>query len=113
MLYACYTRVHSHPRNHEVVGSAIGRAWLTSSKIARKAGHHQTAYSAMLQARHWNTPYYFVQGCKLLHIGGDSIRALQELNNALSRDVIDLTSDESDEDMDVENCDLDGSYDFV
>jgi len=38
----------------------------------------------MLQARHRGAAHYFVQGCKLLKSEGDSIRALQELDNALA-----------------------------
>jgi serine/threonine-protein kinase ATR len=66
------------------VNAALGGAWLASSKIARKAGHFQAAYSAMLQARHRGAAHYFIQGCKLLKSEGDSIRALQELDNALA-----------------------------
>ncbi|KAG8798407.1 serine/threonine-protein kinase M1, partial [Serendipita sp. 399] len=73
--------------------------WLTSSKIARKAGHFQAAYSALLQGRQRDAPFHFVQGCKLLESGGESIRALQELNNSLetntqSGDVIELTTED-------------------
>jgi serine/threonine-protein kinase ATR len=66
------------------VNAAVSRAWLASSKIARKAGHFQAAYSAMLQARHRGAAHFFIQGCKLLKSEGDSIRALQELDNALA-----------------------------
>lgn len=61
----------------------IGRAWLMTAKLARKAGHSQTAYSAMLQAQHCHASYSFIQGCKLIKANGESLRALQELENAL------------------------------
>lgn len=38
----------------------------------------------MLQARYRGATHYFIQGCKLLKSEGDSIRALQELDNALA-----------------------------
>ncbi|KDQ08227.1 hypothetical protein BOTBODRAFT_569890 [Botryobasidium botryosum FD-172 SS1] len=77
----------------------IGYAWLCSSKLARKAGHSQTAYSAMLQARQWDAPYAFIQRTKLLRSNGEGLRALQELENALqaltpSNGVIDLTGND-------------------
>lgn len=83
------------------INALVGRYWLASSKIARKAGHFQAAYSSLLQGRERGAPYYFIQGCKLLYSSGESIRALQELNNALaltgdldSSDIIDLTEDD-------------------
>ncbi|KAF8592595.1 hypothetical protein K439DRAFT_1625944 [Ramaria rubella] len=80
--------------------TVIGRAWLSTAKIARKAGHSQTAYSAMLQAERAETPFSFIQSAKLVKAGGEPIRALQELNKALEKssmkgndDVIDLTEE--------------------
>ncbi|CDZ97128.1 serine threonine-protein kinase atr [Phaffia rhodozyma] len=61
----------------------IGKAWLLTSKIARKAGHTQTAYSAVLQARQNDAPYTFVQDAKLLLSSGQALRALQELKHTL------------------------------
>ncbi|KAH9855081.1 hypothetical protein C2E23DRAFT_725567 [Lenzites betulinus] len=87
------------------VNEATGRSWLTSSKIARKAGHTQTAYSAILQAQRCNTPYSFVENAKLVRTREDPLRALQELEKAMRlsgflsaersqrhEDVIDLTA---------------------
>ncbi|TDL29365.1 hypothetical protein BD410DRAFT_710460 [Rickenella mellea] len=62
---------------------AIGQAWLVSSKIARKAGHWQTAYNAVLQAQEGETPHAFFQSAKLVKAAGEPLRALRELNNAL------------------------------
>jgi serine/threonine-protein kinase ATR len=76
----------------------IGRSWLASAKIARKAGHISTAYSALLQAKHHQTPYAFVQAAKLVRAKGENERALRDLEHSLvlaeqSEDIIDLTDD--------------------
>lgn len=63
----------------------IGRTWLASAKIARKAGHWQTAYSAMLQAQQRSTPFWFVESAKLIKANGEPLRALHELENAIRR----------------------------
>lgn len=59
------------------------QSWITSSKIARRAGHSQTAYSAALQASQWKAPLAFVQQAKLLAMGDQCQAALQELSNSL------------------------------
>ncbi|KAI0638446.1 hypothetical protein C8Q77DRAFT_1046895 [Trametes polyzona] len=89
------------------VKAATGKSWLMSSKIARKAGHTQTAYSAILQAQRCNTPYSFVENAKLVRVREDPLRALQELEKAMrlsgflpsersqrQDDMIDLTVDQ-------------------
>ncbi len=53
------------------------------AKIARKAGHAQTAYGAVLQAQQRNAPFYFVEQSKLVKENGESLRALHELENSL------------------------------
>ena len=63
--------------------NVIGLTWLDSSKIARKAGHWQTAYSAMLQAQRRAAPYWFLESAKLTKATGEPLRALQELEHAL------------------------------
>ena len=79
-----FSLLSSLSNNTLVDGHAeIGQAWLLSSKIARKAGHVQTAYSAVLQAGQSSTPFAFVQGAKLLASGGQALRALQELQHSL------------------------------
>ena len=62
---------------------AIGRAWLDSAKLARKSGHRQTAYSAVLQAQESEAPFTFYQSAKLVKESGEPLRALHELDNAL------------------------------
>lgn len=61
----------------------IGNLWLETSKIARKAGHAQTAYSAILQARDLEAPYVFVQSAKLLKAGDEEYKAIQNIDYAL------------------------------
>ncbi|KAG6868123.1 hypothetical protein C0993_007327 [Termitomyces sp. T159_Od127] len=79
-----------------------GRSWLTSAAIARKAGHWQTAYSAMLQATQNKTKFSFFESAKLIKALGEPLRALTELENSMrslgmlegSSNVVDLTQDE-------------------
>ncbi|CCO31653.1 ataxia telangiectasia and Rad3 related [Rhizoctonia solani AG-1 IB] len=61
----------------------IGQTWLTSSKIAIKASHFQTAYSSILQAQRNETAFSFIQGCKLTKALGEPLRALQEITHAV------------------------------
>ncbi|WFD02134.1 non-specific serine/threonine protein kinase [Malassezia obtusa] len=62
---------------------AIGDAWILTAKTARRAGHAQTAYSAVLQALQSGAPYAFVQKAKLLAHSDQVQAALQELAHAL------------------------------
>ncbi|KAJ7581045.1 hypothetical protein C8J56DRAFT_793738 [Mycena floridula] len=83
----------------------IARSWLTSAKIARKAGQWQTAYSAMLQAQQSKAAFSFMQSAKLLKETGEPLRALQELENSMKllglledgSGVVDLTLEHDDE----------------
>ncbi|KAI0053695.1 hypothetical protein FA95DRAFT_478808 [Auriscalpium vulgare] len=89
-------------QRYRPMAGEIGRSWSASAKIARKAGHWQTAYTAMLQAQEHRTPFSFVQSSKLLKATGEPLRALQELENAMRvakaqgghGDVIDLTEED-------------------
>lgn len=67
-------------------------AWLTTSKIARKAGHVQTAYSAILQAMALHAPFTFVQQAKLMRANGQPLKALSELENILPTLRLDSTT---------------------
>ncbi|KAJ6486408.1 hypothetical protein C8R47DRAFT_1216527 [Mycena vitilis] len=82
----------------------IGRSWLASAKIARKAGQWQTAYSAMLQAQQSSSTWFsFMESAKLVKATGEPLRALQELENSMRllgliedrKDLVDLTEDDS------------------
>ncbi|KAJ7688699.1 hypothetical protein B0H17DRAFT_938064 [Mycena rosella] len=91
----------SSPR--QTFAGEIGRSWLASAKIARKAGQWQTAYSAMLQAQQSNTRFSFMESAKLVKATGEPLRALQELENSMRllgliedrADVVDLTEDDN------------------
>ncbi|KAJ7130974.1 hypothetical protein C8R46DRAFT_1327841 [Mycena filopes] len=80
----------------------IGRSWLASAKIARKAGQWQTAYSAMLQAQQIPNTFSFMENAKLVRATAEPLRALQELENSMRllgliedrKDVVDLTEDD-------------------
>jgi serine/threonine-protein kinase ATR len=61
----------------------IGKAWILSSKMARKAGYEQTAYSAALQAKEVDAPFAFVQQAKLTKLHGGVWKALEELTKSL------------------------------
>lgn len=62
----------------------VGEAWISTAKIARRAGHIQTAYSATLQATQQKAPFAFVQRVKLLAQEEQTHAAIQDLNNSLS-----------------------------
>lgn len=66
-----------------VMRGEVGQSWVSTSKIARRAGHIQTAYSAVLQAVQCQAPFAFVQRAKLLALSEQTQGAIQELNNAL------------------------------
>jgi hypothetical protein len=67
----------------DILRHQVGQAWLTSSKIAIKASHFQTAYSSILQAQQNGMLFSFVQGCKLTRALGEPLRALQELSHSI------------------------------
>lgn len=73
----------------------IGDAWILSSKIARKAGYEQTAYSATLQAREADAPFAFVQEAKLRRAQGSVFKALTDLQNTLAPLATDSKASES------------------
>lgn len=83
----------------------IGKAWLSSAKIARKAKQWQTAYSATLQAKRSKAPYSFIESAKLLKASGEPLHALLELENSVKLlklfddQVLDLTVDAESERM--------------
>lgn len=62
----------------------IGPLWLATSKIALKANHLQTAYSAILQASQLQADFTFLQSAKLYKANDQLYRALQELEQGLN-----------------------------
>ncbi|XP_006456710.1 hypothetical protein AGABI2DRAFT_78376 [Agaricus bisporus var. bisporus H97] len=94
-----------------VVTAEVGRTWLTSAKIARKAGQWQTAYSAMLQAQQSKSKFSFIESAKLIKVTDEPLRALKELENSMklaglleNSDVLDLTSDDEADGMKAKAC---------
>ncbi|KZT29389.1 hypothetical protein NEOLEDRAFT_1056118 [Neolentinus lepideus HHB14362 ss-1] len=87
-------------KHDKLIEAEIGRSWVSSAKIARKASYWQTAYSAVLQAQQSHTPFAFTEGAKLTRAGGEPLRALQELERFLNlqqlsgENIIDLTEEE-------------------
>jgi hypothetical protein len=82
MFKHTFTFTNSSGKVSEIRGE-IGQTWLTSSKIAIKASHFQTAYSSILQAQRNETAFSFIQGCKLTKALGEPLRALQEITHAV------------------------------
>ncbi|KIK53267.1 hypothetical protein GYMLUDRAFT_77511 [Collybiopsis luxurians FD-317 M1] len=76
----------------DVLKQEIGKSWLASAKIARKAGQWQTAYSAMLQSQQSKTENAFIESAKLVKAMGDPLHALQQLENSMQ--LHDLLKDE-------------------
>ena len=97
-----FDAMHSQQR-YSILAGEIGRSWLNSAKIARKAGHWQTAYSAILQAQESRTAFSLMQKVRLIRVTGEPLRALQELEHYLQTtraqesqpdsEVIDITEE--------------------
>ncbi|KAG8511432.1 Serine/threonine-protein kinase ATR, partial [Galemys pyrenaicus] len=54
----------------------LGECWLQSARVARKAGHHQTAYNALLNAGESRLAELYVERAKWLWSKGDVHQAL-------------------------------------
>nr|XP_044992414.1 serine/threonine-protein kinase ATR isoform X2 [Jaculus jaculus] len=54
----------------------VGECWLQSARVARKAGHHQTAYNALLNAGESQLAELYVEKAKWLWSKGDVHQAL-------------------------------------
>ncbi|XP_048190897.1 serine/threonine-protein kinase ATR isoform X2 [Perognathus longimembris pacificus] len=54
----------------------IGECWLQSARVARKAGHHQTAYNALLNAGESRLAELYMEKAKWLWSKGDVHQAL-------------------------------------
>ncbi|WFD35666.1 non-specific serine/threonine protein kinase [Malassezia cuniculi] len=63
----------------------IGECWLLTAKSARRAGHLQTAYSAVLQALHFDAPNAYIQKAKLFAHTDQVQGALRELAHVLDQ----------------------------
>lgn len=103
--YHSRVQLNSHPcrltRKNPRLGLSreIGKSWLASAKIARKAKQWQTAYSAVLQAQQSKASYSFIESAKLLKTSGEPLRALNELENSIKHlglfddQILDLTAE--------------------
>lgn len=112
MNVSCFCQPKTNILSSNIPGSQvlkreIGRSWLASAKIARKAGQWQTAYSAMLQSQQNKTRYSFMESAKLVKAMGDPLHALQQLENSMQLhnlledevNVVDLTNDDNEENL--------------
>jgi serine/threonine-protein kinase ATR len=73
---------HSNIIGHQAL---LGPMWLESAKIARNAGHGQTAYSAVLRADQLNAPSTYLQSAKLKHADHhQDQRAIQDLSTVIA-----------------------------
>uniref|UniRef100_A0AAY5KRD1 Serine/threonine-protein kinase ATR n=1 Tax=Esox lucius TaxID=8010 RepID=A0AAY5KRD1_ESOLU len=54
----------------------VGECWLQSARVARKAGHHQTAFNALLNAQNTHTAELLTEKAKWLWSKGDVHQAL-------------------------------------
>lgn len=61
--------------------SDVSGLWVETAKIARKAGHVQTAYSSVLQASELRAPMAFLQRAKLLKLEDQPHKAIAEVVN--------------------------------
>ncbi|XP_076443272.1 serine/threonine-protein kinase ATR-like isoform X2 [Babylonia areolata] len=55
---------HSHADN--TLDTTIGKWWLWSAKVARKAGYLQTSYGCLLHASSYSLPEFFIEKAKWL-----------------------------------------------
>ncbi|XP_025077039.1 serine/threonine-protein kinase ATR-like isoform X1 [Pomacea canaliculata] len=67
------------------VDKTIGRWWLWSAKVARKAGYLQTAYGCLLQASAFDMPEFFVEKAKWLWEKGENDTALSCLEKGIAQ----------------------------
>ncbi|XP_064607735.1 serine/threonine-protein kinase ATR-like [Liolophura sinensis] len=70
--------------DHPMMDLETGRIWLRIAKVARKAGHLQTSYSAMLQASNCNLTLLCQEKAKLLWTKGDHDQALATLEAGIA-----------------------------
>ncbi|KAJ8029668.1 Serine/threonine-protein kinase ATR [Holothuria leucospilota] len=66
----------SNQRNHSLVKQEIGKTWLNSAKVARKANQMQTAYSFLLNASQYSLPEFCLEKAKWLWNKGEGHQAL-------------------------------------
>ncbi|KAI9105925.1 hypothetical protein DFS34DRAFT_36356 [Phlyctochytrium arcticum] len=65
------------------VQNQLGKLWLQSAKISRKAGHIQTAYSALLHASKFKAPEVQLERARWLWTQKETHKAMFELRSAI------------------------------
>nr|XP_057946886.1 serine/threonine-protein kinase ATR isoform X2 [Doryrhamphus excisus] len=73
--------LQSKPTSHELVGEC----WLQSARVARKAGHHQTAFNALLNAENTHLAELVTEKAKWLWSKGDVHQALIVLKKGVTQ----------------------------
>ncbi|KAL1022226.1 hypothetical protein UPYG_G00023920 [Umbra pygmaea] len=63
----------------------VGECWLQSARVARKAGHHQTAFNALLNAQNTHTAELLTEKAKWLWSKGDVHQALIVLQKGVTQ----------------------------
>ncbi|MEQ2271045.1 hypothetical protein XENORESO_020637, partial [Xenotaenia resolanae] len=63
----------------------VGECWLQSARVARKAGHHQTAFNALLNADNTNLAELVTEKAKWLWSKGDVHQALIVLQKGVAQ----------------------------
>ncbi|XP_060762548.1 serine/threonine-protein kinase ATR isoform X2 [Neoarius graeffei] len=63
----------------------VGQCWLQSARVARRAGHHQTAFNALLNAENSRLSELFVEKAKWLWSKGDVHQALIVLQKGVKQ----------------------------
>ncbi|XP_072524827.1 serine/threonine-protein kinase ATR [Salminus brasiliensis] len=63
----------------------VGECWLQSARVARRAGHHQTAFNALLNAQNSHISELFVEKAKWLWSKGDVHQALIVLQKGVKQ----------------------------
>ncbi|MCJ8745312.1 hypothetical protein PDJAM_G00128940 [Pangasius djambal] len=63
----------------------VGQCWLQSTRVARRAGHHQTAFNALLNAENSRLSELFVEKAKWLWSKGDVHQALIVLQKGVKQ----------------------------
>ncbi|XP_058471109.1 serine/threonine-protein kinase ATR isoform X2 [Solea solea] len=63
----------------------VGECWLQSTRVARKAGHHQTAFNALLNAENTHLAELVTEKAKWLWSKGDAHQALIVLQKGVAQ----------------------------
>nr|XP_046179436.1 serine/threonine-protein kinase ATR [Oncorhynchus gorbuscha] len=63
----------------------VGECWLQSARVARKAGHHQTAFNALLNGQNTHTAELLTEKAKWLWSKGDVHQALIVLQKGVTQ----------------------------